>query len=498
MASDKTKHVFISYVREDSDRVDNLCSSLESAGIPYWRDRTSLAPGDAWRQKIREAIQSGALVFLACFSENSVAKDKSYMNEELTLAAEEFRLRPPDRPWLLPIRFDEVEIPYWDLGAGRSINDYNRSDLFGGNYGPHLVALIQQINGLLGKPDSAVTDAREAIARASSQERPRRFQELTKNLLLDPSRRIELDDIVNQETRRVLAELSDTEKFPITGSTGDSEALLIEFVGQAQRTWGLVEPLCWSLQVAARYADSDALTPWVSAMRSIASFGEKPEGGLTTPIHLRRLPALCLAETVAVAAVAAERWSNLRSLLIGPRISINGYSDRRSLVDVIAQYRPFETSDIVAHVLAHASSEPDAGIPAAVEASRKVKLHTPVSDWMFRSLKPIFEHQFSDETEYADAFDRAECFLGALEQFENIAMSEKHDRYLSRASWYGRSTWRLRGSRSPLDDMLDEAQSEGADWGPLRAKLFDGSSDAAIRAIETYKESYDEVRGRRW
>jgi hypothetical protein len=40
------KHVFVSYVRENSDEVDKLCKLLDRAGIPYWRDRTKLGPGD--------------------------------------------------------------------------------------------------------------------------------------------------------------------------------------------------------------------------------------------------------------------------------------------------------------------------------------------------------------------------------------------------------------------------------------------------------------------
>ena len=62
------KRVFISYVRENNAQVDKLCSVLEAAGIPYWRDRSALGPGDAWKAKIRDAIRSGAIVFLACFS----------------------------------------------------------------------------------------------------------------------------------------------------------------------------------------------------------------------------------------------------------------------------------------------------------------------------------------------------------------------------------------------------------------------------------------------
>lgn len=88
MANGDAKHAFISYVKEDKEEVDRLCRILDRSGVPYWRDRKDLAPGDAWKAKIREAIRSGSLIFLACFSENSRARDKSYMNEELSLAVD--------------------------------------------------------------------------------------------------------------------------------------------------------------------------------------------------------------------------------------------------------------------------------------------------------------------------------------------------------------------------------------------------------------------------
>jgi TIR domain len=38
-------HVFISYVREDRDRVDQLEAALKAQGIPVWRDTNDLWPG---------------------------------------------------------------------------------------------------------------------------------------------------------------------------------------------------------------------------------------------------------------------------------------------------------------------------------------------------------------------------------------------------------------------------------------------------------------------
>jgi hypothetical protein len=92
------RHAFISYVREDANHVDWLQSKLETARVPVWRDTADLWPGEDWRAKIRQAIQDDALVFVACFSRASLARHRSYQNEELALAIDEYRLRSPDIP----------------------------------------------------------------------------------------------------------------------------------------------------------------------------------------------------------------------------------------------------------------------------------------------------------------------------------------------------------------------------------------------------------------
>ena len=58
-AAARQGHVFISYVSEDSPTVDRLQQDLGKAGIKVWRDRTSLGPGDRWKDEIRRAISSG-------------------------------------------------------------------------------------------------------------------------------------------------------------------------------------------------------------------------------------------------------------------------------------------------------------------------------------------------------------------------------------------------------------------------------------------------------
>jgi hypothetical protein len=142
-------HVFISYVREDSLNVDRLQHLLQTAGVRVWRDTADLWPGEDWRIKIRQAITSNALVFLACFSHNSLGRERSYQNEELTLAIDQMRLRRPGEPWLIPIRFDDCDIPDISIGGGRSLGSIQRADLFGDRFTESSARLVEVVQRIL-------------------------------------------------------------------------------------------------------------------------------------------------------------------------------------------------------------------------------------------------------------------------------------------------------------------------------------------------------------
>ncbi len=121
-------HVFISYVRENSKAVLGLRDTLASNGVEVWLDRDEIAPGDRWKQEIRRAIESGAF-FLACFSAEYSTKSTTYMNEELTIAIEQLRLRPTDRTWFIPAKLTECSMPDRGIGAGETLRDIQWVDL---------------------------------------------------------------------------------------------------------------------------------------------------------------------------------------------------------------------------------------------------------------------------------------------------------------------------------------------------------------------------------
>lgn len=172
-------HAFISYVREDSHEVDKLQGTLEAAGVSVWRDTADLWPGEDWRMKIRRAITDDALAFIACFSSRSIARRKSYQNEELLLAIEQLRLRRPDDIWLIPVRLDDCDIPDLDLGGGRTLGSIQRVDLFGDKRDIGIARLVTAVLGILGQPQHGNVGYGSAIparGKALRDEFVQRFQ----------------------------------------------------------------------------------------------------------------------------------------------------------------------------------------------------------------------------------------------------------------------------------------------------------------------------------
>ncbi|WP_097185855.1 toll/interleukin-1 receptor domain-containing protein [Blastococcus haudaquaticus] len=501
MADADGKHVFISYVREDSEGVDALCAVLEAAQIPYWRDRSALGPGDAWKVKIREAIRKGALVFLACFSDSSRGKDRSYMNEELTLAAEEFRMMPPGRTWLIPIRFDDGDVPPWDLGAGRMLSDLNYSDLFGPTYTANATRLVTTILRLTGekRPDSATALA--AVEQATHAGRADLLKRLTKEMLLDPARRIELDDLVSHEVQRVMAALSDADR--VAGPFGGSnDERVVQVAQEAQDLWSLAQPFCASLQVAARWGTADLIAPWANGLRSFVAAANKIQSGVQPLLEVRHLPGMVGIVTATLAAASSRKWDNVKTLVVDPTVRDRYEQKPLPILDVTDPYKPFAT-DEVSNTLARAAisgRDPEDALKDFTER-RHGKYHTPVAEWLHHIVRPLFLDQWPDQDTYDAEFDRAEVILGVLAQdVVNVrAAADPSGHHWGRSHWYGRSTWRFSHHHgNPVEELTLELSTHGKQWDPLQANLFGGDEGRAQKALSMYGESFLQIARHRW
>ena len=123
------QHAFISYCYADKAAVDRLYNCFTARGINVWLDRNDLQPGMRWKDAIQQAIHQGAY-FIACFSQESNAREQTYMHEELSLAVEKLRERPFDKVWFIPVKLNACEIPDIDIGGGTTLRDLQYVNLY--------------------------------------------------------------------------------------------------------------------------------------------------------------------------------------------------------------------------------------------------------------------------------------------------------------------------------------------------------------------------------
>lgn len=123
-------HVFISYVMQNAKLAAWVASQLRANGLDPWfsQDPGRIVPGDDWQRALRTAVQEGGY-YLPLFTREWAERERSVANQELMFAAEEARMRPPGRRWLIPIKADDEPLPPVDLGGGRQLSDIHYVDV---------------------------------------------------------------------------------------------------------------------------------------------------------------------------------------------------------------------------------------------------------------------------------------------------------------------------------------------------------------------------------
>jgi hypothetical protein len=119
-----TKHplkIFISYASGDRAEAQKLHLYLASQGTDPWIDTENLLPGQDWKMEISKALDETDLILL-CLSKKSVSKE-GYVQKEMRLALDRALEIPPGEIFLIPARFEEVDLPY-------SLRDFQWVDLY--------------------------------------------------------------------------------------------------------------------------------------------------------------------------------------------------------------------------------------------------------------------------------------------------------------------------------------------------------------------------------
>jgi hypothetical protein len=343
---------------------------------------------------------------------------------------------------------------------------------------------------------------RSAVEKASAGDRAPLLRRLTKEMVVDESRKIELDDLITGEVSRVLKAMRDTERFP-QQFTGPENERAVHVAEAATEYWRLVAPFCWSLQVAARWAAPENLGPWVRGLHALSAEAMKPASGVTALLDLREIPILASVIVAALASTGQSRWETFKALLVENMVTDPTFEGKRvAIIESVSFWDPFGNAEVVAHVIARAITTDDDFATAVTGYNTKYgRFHTPVAEWLFALLRPVFDEQFPDDDAYATAFDYAEVALGIVNEdlghMRDTGGTGRPLRFRNR--WFGRSTWRYAHRHcEPIADIADEQTRNGSAWNPLEAGLFGGASDRAAAAIKQYGETFREIARRQW
>ena len=121
--------IFLAHASEDKAAVTGLYHRLKESGYRPWLDKVDLLPGQSWRAEIPRAIQ-GSQVFIACLSQQSVAK-QGYVQREFRMALNAYADKPPGSIYLIPVRLDDCDIPELRQEEyGINLRDIQWVDLF--------------------------------------------------------------------------------------------------------------------------------------------------------------------------------------------------------------------------------------------------------------------------------------------------------------------------------------------------------------------------------
>ena len=101
--------IFLAHANEDKPQVRKLYQQLQTAGYRPWLDEMNLLPGQLWREEIPKALKKSDF-FVACLSRQSIAK-QGYVQREFRQALNQYADRPSGSIYLIPLKFDDCEIP---------------------------------------------------------------------------------------------------------------------------------------------------------------------------------------------------------------------------------------------------------------------------------------------------------------------------------------------------------------------------------------------------
>lgn len=186
--------------------VRELSRRLASEGwIDPWVDEKKLLPGQDWRTKIEEAVETSDIVII-CLSSNSVSKE-GFVQKELRYAREIAFEKPDGTIFLVPLRFDDCTVP-------RGLRFYQWGDYFGDKEDETYSALLESLKlryeqklKLEGEEQ-----ARKEKERQDREAREKAAREKAERVIAERMAREEAERIAREKAKREAVEKAKRER----------------------------------------------------------------------------------------------------------------------------------------------------------------------------------------------------------------------------------------------------------------------------------------------
>lgn len=133
-----------------------------------------------------------------------------------------------------------------------------------------------------------------------------------KRYLSKPEHRIQLDELLSQETERLMVQL-DSQQFSPHGRWCQDE-----FRTRVQRYKAAAESLTRMVGVLGRWGDGRELNTVLDIVRGLYIHAEKIGNGVTVWLGLRSYPAVLVFTAYGVGLTRSRRWQTLHEFLIAP------------------------------------------------------------------------------------------------------------------------------------------------------------------------------------
>ena len=296
-------------------------------------------------------------------------------------------------------------------------------------------------------------------------------KEQTKLFLPNPVYRIRLRDMVLAEVDRIRGVIDDTQTIPVR-SKEEIRAHLTRYEQETVR-------LRTMLAIGCFYGESHHNDLWRTAVERLLVFNTPtgwPEGR-----QLRRYPALLAYYTAGIAASASRNYPALATLLLDTKVS-EEWSDSERGNKALGHLDPNRVLNEVFQRKPEFRRRSDQGILYLFISQDEDGEITLPNRW-----EPIRELLISDD-EFHEAVDRFEYLRGVqliLDAWSAGDAPRSVDNVPTPLAAYRRKRQALPNVAVAL---RDEIVARPADWEPLRAGLFQQSSDMFLSAADIYDQ----------